>query len=182
MELKETPVSSELIYDGRIVRLMKDKVELVNGRIATREIVDHPGGVGFVPIDGDGNVYFVRQYRYAAGSTVLEIPAGKLERGEDPFSCAKRELREETGFSAGEYVYLGNFYPTPGYCKEKLHVYLALELTAGKTDPDEDEFLNVEKYPFSEALRLAVSGELPDAKTLIGLLLAEKVLAKRENA
>ena len=181
MELKELTVSSETLYEGKIVRLLKDKVALPNGKTSIREVVDHPGGVGIVPVDKDGNVYLVRQYRYAVGSTVLEIPAGKLERGEDPFLCAKRELGEETGFTAGEYVYLGNFYPTPGYCREKLHIYLALDLTAGETHPDEDEFLNVEKYPFNNALALAVSGALPDAKTLIGLLLAEKILVKREN-
>ena len=182
MELKETTLSGETLYEGKIVRLLKDKVALPNGKTSIREVVDHPGGVGIVPIDRDGNVYLVRQYRYAVGSTMLEIPAGKLERGEEPFLCAKRELGEETGFTAGEYVYLGKFYPTPGYCRELLHIYLALDLTSGETHPDEDEFLNVEKYAFKDALSLAVSGAIPDAKTLIGLLMAEKVLAERENA
>lgn len=181
MELKETTVSSETIYDGKIVRLLRDGITLPDGRAAVREVVDHPGGVGIVPIDGRGNVYLVRQYRYAVGEPVLEIPAGKLERGEDPFLCAKRELQEETGFTAGEYVYLGKFYPTPGYCRELLHVYLALDLTPGETRPDEDEFLTTEVLPFREALRRAVAGEMPDAKTLIGLLLAEKVLSAREK-
>ncbi len=179
MELRETTVSSEVLYDGKIVRLLKDKAELVNGRIVTREVVDHPGGVGILPVDEKGNVYLVRQFRYPVGDTMLEIPAGKLERGEDPFACARRELSEETGFEAAEYIYLGNFYPTPGYCKEKLHVYLALGLTAGATHPDEDEFLNVEVMPFSQALSRAQAGEMPDAKTLLGLLLGEKILKDR---
>ena len=181
MELKETTLSGETLYEGKIVRLLKDKVALPNGKTSIREVVDHPGGVGIVPIDGEGNVYLVRQYRYAVGSTVLEIPAGKLERGEDPFLCAKRELREETGFTAGEYVYLGKFYPTPGYCRELLHVYLALDLTPGETHPDEDEFVEVERCPLEEMVRRVLAGEITDAKTQIGILKTKLLLDQKEG-
>lgn len=176
MDYTETMVNSELIYDGRIIKVKNDTVRLHTGAESKREVVEHNGGVGILPIDDDNNAYLVRQFRYPFGEAVLEIPAGKLEVGEDPFECAARELSEETGFAAGEFTYLGRFYPSPGYCKETLHVYLARELKAGKIHLDENEYLDVVKYPFEELVRMVMDGEILDAKTIIGILKAKAIL------
>ncbi|MBE6948531.1 MAG: NUDIX hydrolase [Ruminococcaceae bacterium] len=176
MDYIETMVESDLIYDGRIIKVKNDTVRLHTGAIAKREVVVHNGGVGVIPIDADGNAYLVRQFRYPFGESVLEIPAGKLEIGEDPFECAVRELSEETGFTADEYTYLGRFYPTPGYCQETLHVYMARGLTAGKMHLDENEHLDVEKYPLKELVDMSMRGEILDAKTIIGILKANMVI------
>ena len=176
MDYIETMVSSDEIYNGRIIKVKNDTVQLHTGTIAKREVVVHNGGVGILPVDEEGNAYLVRQFRYPFGESVLEIPAGKLELGEDPFECAVRELSEETGFTAGEYTYLGRFYPSPGYCQETLHVYLARKLTKGEMHLDENEHLDVEKYSFSELIRMVMDGEILDAKTIIGILKAKMVI------
>ena len=165
----EKTLKREDIYVGRIITVHSDTVELCNGKTAGREVVDHRGGVSVVPVDGDGNVYLVRQYRYPVGDFLVEIPAGKLEAGEEPLTCAIRELSEETGFTAEKIEFLGQIWPTPGYCGEKLHIYMATGLQPGKTHPDEDEFLDVMKIPLEKAYAMAISGELSDAKTVIGL-------------
>ena len=180
MDYSEKKLSREDVYRGRIITVHVDEVELCNGRKSKREVVDHPGGVSIVPVDGRGNVYLVRQYRYPVGDSLLEIPAGKLEYGEDPLQCAVRELSEETGFSAGKYTYLGGVSPSPGYCRETIHIYLATELSAGQSHPDENEFLDVVKMPFADAFRLAASNEMTDGKTIIGLLRAAQYL-KQES-
>ena len=176
MDYVETMVNSDLVYDGRIIRVKSDTVSLVNGALAGREVVEHSGGVGIVPVDDEGNVYMVRQFRYPAGESLLEIPAGKLEYGEDPFECAVRELSEETGFTAGEYIDLGKFYPSPGYCKEILYIYLARDLKPGKMHLDENEFLDVVKFPLDELVQMAMENKLADAKTIIGILKAKNIL------
>lgn len=176
MDYIETMVESDLIYDGRIIKVKNDTVKLHTGAVSKREVVEHNGGVGILPVDADGNAYLVRQFRYPFGESVLEIPAGKLEVGEDPFECAVRELSEETGFTANEYTYLGRFYPSPGYCKETLHVYLARDLTKGEMHLDENEHLDVEKYSFDELIRMVMDGEILDAKTIIGILKAKMVI------
>ncbi len=178
MAFFEKQIKSDIKFQGKIVTVRTDEVELVNGHSAYREVVEHPGGVGIVAVDSDGQVLLVRQFRYPMGEELLEIPAGKLEYGEDPRECAERELSEETGYKAGCFVSLGEMYPSPGYCKEVLYAYLATELYPGKSHPDEDEFLSVEKMPFEKACELAVSGELKDAKTVIALLRAGKILKK----
>ncbi len=181
MEYTETTVSRQDIFTGRIVHLHVDKVRLIDGSSSTREIVEHDGGVTVIPVDEEGNVYCVRQFRYAFGESILETPAGKLEKGEDPFHCAVRELSEETGFTAENYVYLGEFYPSPGYCKEKLYAYLATGLKKGQAHLDQGEFLDVEKYPLDTLVDMAMDNKLYDAKTIIAVLKAKKYLDEQES-
>lgn len=176
MDMTEKKISSRLIYDGRILRLHVDTVELPNGAQALREVADHPGGVAIVAIDRDDNVLTVRQYRYAFSRVLEEIPAGKLERGEDPREAALRELKEETGATPERFIELGSLIPSPGAYGEVLHLYLAEGLSMGETSPDEDEFLDVCKTPFDEMVRRVAEGELTDAKTVAGIL---KVYALR---
>lgn len=178
MDMTEKKLSSKLIYDGRILRLHVDTVELPNGAQALREVADHPGGVAIVAIDSDGNVLTVRQYRYVFARVMEEIPAGKLEPGEDPRAAALRELREETGAVPERFSDLGALIVSPGAYGEVLHLYLAEGLTVGAQSPDEDEFLDVVRTPFDEMVRRVLSGELRDAKTVAGIL---KVYAMRQN-
>lgn len=179
MDYTEEKISCEDKYRGRIIYVHSDQVRLSDGAVARREIVEHSGGVAIIPVEEDGTVYCVRQYRYAVGDHVLEVPAGKLNQGEEPFSCAVRELSEETGLTADEYTFLGMFYPSPGYCREKLYIYLATGLHQGKAHLDQGEFLDVEKIPLSKLTDMAMSGELCDAKTIIAVLKAAKLLDKR---
>ena len=176
MELYEKTLRSEVIYAGKILHVHVDRVELPNGHTTSREIVDHPGGVGILALDGAGNILTVTQYRYAYHKTLLEIPAGKLERGEDPYQAALRELREETGATTEELTPLGEIYPTPGYCNEIIRLYLARDLSWGEMDLDDDEFLNVGRVPFGEMVERVLSGEIADAKTCIAVLKAKALL------
>ncbi len=170
MPFFEKTLTSEIKYKGRIITVKKDTVELENGKVTLREVVEHNGGVGIVALDDDGFVYFVRQYRYPMSEEMLEIPAGKLEDNESPEVCAVRELSEETGFEADSMICLGSLYPSPGYCREVLFVYLATGLRKGDQHLDEDEFLSVEKYTLKEAEEKVMNGEITDAKTVIGIL------------
>ena len=145
-------------------------------QVVGREVVEHPGGVAIIPVEEDGTVWCVRQFRYPIGREMLELPAGKLERGEDPFECAVRELSEETGLTADKYVNLGSFCTSPGFCTEVLHIYLALGLHRGDMHLDPGEFLNVEKYKLDELVRMVMACEIDDAKTIIGVLKAHKYL------
>ena len=172
MELIEKQLDSTQLYDGKIVRLYRDRVELPNGKEAFREVVRHPGGVIILPVDNEGCVRMVRQFRYPYGRVILEIPAGKLEYGEEPFSAAVRELSEEIGATAGNWTELGKLLPTPGFCDEVQHLYLARDLTFGEVHPDEDEFLEQVKLPFAEAYAMAADGRLQDSKTVVALLRA----------
>ena len=178
MDMTEKKVSSRLVYDGKILRLHVDTVELPNGRQALREVADHPGGVAIVAIDNDGNVLTVRQYRYVFSRVMEEIPAGKLERGENPRDAALRELKEETGATPERFTGLGPIVVSPGAYGEVLHLYLAEGLSMGATSPDEDEFLDLVKTPFSEMVRRVLDCELTDAKTVAGVL---KVYALRQR-
>lgn len=173
MDLTETTLDSERIYDGAIIHVRRDRVLLPNGRTSTREIVEHPGGVGILALDDDGTVLLVRQYRYAFGRTLLEIPAGKREPGEEAFVTARRELREETGATAGSWTPLGQLIASPGCYDEVLHLYLARELHFGDTQPDEDEFLSLERMPLGELYRRCMTGEITDAKTVCAALKAK---------
>lgn len=176
MELTEKQVDSRLVYQGIVVNVRMDHAQLPNGHIARREVVEHPGGVGILPLDEEGNLLLVRQFRYPFGRTLLEIPAGKLERGEDPRDCAVRELAEEVGAVAGELRSLGALLPSPGVYGETLHLFLARALTLGPAHPDEDEFLRVERLPFAQAVERILSNQLQDGKTVCAILKAKALL------
>ena len=175
MDLIETKLSSEVKFDGVILKLTVDDICLADGSPAKREVVHHPGGVGILPVDSDGMCYMVRQYRYGAGQAMLEIPAGKLEWGEDHYACAVRELSEETGFTADNMQYLGYFYPTPAYDTEKIHVYLATGLHTGESHLDTGEFLAVEKISLDTLLDMTMDGSIIDAKTIMAVLKAKRI-------
>lgn len=179
MELTEKTLSEEYIYQGRIIKVRRDEVELPNGHKSVREVVEHSGGVCVLPLTDKEEVIFVRQFRYPYKEVILEIPAGKRDHGEEsPLECGKRELAEETGAKAAKYTNLGELYPSPGYCGEVIYMFLATGLTFGDTNPDEDEFLNVEKIPFDKALDMVLSGEIKDSKTQCALLKAAVILRK----
>lgn len=173
MNFYETPISGRTVYNGLIVRVRMDTVALQNKKRVPREVVEHPGGVAIIPVDEDGGVTLVRQFRYPFMAECVEVPAGKLERGEEPAACAARELLEETGISAGQLIYLGCTYPSPGFCDEILHIYLARGLSQGIPNPDEDEFLNVEKLPLDDLIELIMKNEICDAKTIIAAFKAK---------
>lgn len=180
MDLTEKMLEHQTIFQGRIMTIQVDKVRLPNGKEAGREVCRHPGGVAVLPLAQDGTVTLVRQYRYPIARLLLELPAGKLERGEDPFPAAQRELSEETGFTAGEWTDLGSMYSSPGFCDEKLYLYLARDLTGASSHPDEDEFLDTVVMPFDELLERVLSGEIDDAKT-VAAALKTKLLLEREK-
>ena len=173
MDLTEKCLESREIYKGRILRLRVDTVALPYGKTSLREIVEHPGGVGILALDENRCVPMVTQYRYAFSRTLLEIPAGKREPGEDPLTTARRELREETGAEATHWQPLGAVLPSPGCYGEVLHLYLARDLTFGATHPDADEFLQVRRLPFDTLLARCLSGEIEDGKTVAAVLKAK---------
>ena len=177
MDMTEKTLASREVYRGRIIRVREDTVLLPNGKEGRREVVEHPGGVGILALDGD-DVLLVRQYRYAFSRVLTEIPAGKREPGEEPSVTARRELKEEIGAEAGKWTELGALIASPGCYGETLYLYLAQELTFGATHPDEDEFLDVLRMPFDQAVAQCMRGELTDAKTVAALLKA-KILLKR---
>ena len=173
MDLTEKTLSSEVIFEGRVLHIRKDTVQLPNGSEGIREVLDHPGGVCILALDDQKQVLMVSQYRYPYEQVITELPAGKLERGEDPDLAAIRELREETGASAGRFERLGELYPSPGYCGEIIRMYFADDLTFGNMDPDEDEFLHMERIPFDTLVERILSGEIKDAKTVAAVLKAK---------
>jgi len=164
------------IFEGKILRVYLDRVRLPNGKEAEREVVLHWGAVGMVPLDEDGHIFLVRQFRHATGKDLVEIPAGKLAAGEDPLDCARRELMEEIGYSAGEWTKLAAFYTSPGFSDETLHLFLARGLLAGKANPDEDEFLEIMRVPLVESMAMITRGEIEDSKTICGLALTSLLL------
>ena len=172
----EREISRNTVYAGRIVNVRSDIAEIHGGKQVGREVVEHPGGVCIIPVDADKKFWCVRQFRYPFMETLLEFPAGKLEYGEDPAACALRELQEETGLIPESLVYLGPLYPSPGYLNEILHLYLAQTLTQGEANPDEGEFLTVEKHSAKALLDMAAKNQLPDAKTVAGLFRAIQYL------
>jgi len=173
MAFFEKQVESETVYEGLIVNVRRDVAELQNGKRAKREVVVHPGGVGIVALTDEGKVLMVRQYRYPMEVEMLEIPAGKLDNGEDPFECAVRELSEETGYSAKKWVDFGEIYPSPGFCKETLYLFLAMELEPGEMHLDENELLSVEEIEIDELMEQIMANKLGDAKTVIGIMKAK---------
>lgn len=166
----EKQTASKLVYDGKIIRLKVDTVELENGNSATRELVEHPGGVCVLATDQNGDILFVSQFRYPFGQVLLELPAGKLEPGEDPETCGRRELSEECGCTADVFEPLGLLYPTCAYLNEVIHIFYARGLTFTGQHLDPDEFLTVQRIPVQKAVEMVLSGEIADAKTQIGIL------------
>ncbi len=169
-ELAESKETSTTLFTGKIVRLEYDEVRLPNGKMATREVIRHRGAVAVVALTDEGEILLERQYRYPHAEVLWEIPAGKLEAGEDPAEAVKRELQEETGAVAKEWRSLGMFYPSPAILDEKIRLYLARGLTFGKRHLDEDEFLAVERVPLARAVEMILCGEIPDGKTQAAVL------------
>lgn len=164
-------VRSEVEFQGKAFAVRRDEVLLPDGKMMRVEVVEHPGAITLVPVDETGRIVFVRQYRHAAGLSLLELPAGTLNAGEDPQACARRECREETGMAPGRLIPLGQFFMAPGYSSELTSMYLALDLTPAPLAPDEDEDLKVEPLTPDQVDALVASGELRDAKSLAGLYL-----------
>lgn len=166
MELYEKTLNSKMLYDGKVIRVTLDEVELPDGKHAMREVVNHGGGVCIVALDENNEIYFVRQFRYPYHEVVLEIPAGKLEKdGSTPLENGIRELKEEVGAIGKNYHFLGELYPSPGYTSEIIYLYCCRVDSLGKDCPDEDEFLNVEKIPMEKAVEMILQGEIKDSKT-----------------
>lgn len=176
-DLIEKTLKSEKIFDGTLLHVRRDTALLPNGQQATREWIQHPGASAVLPVLPDGQVILVRQYRYPVGRVTLEIPAGKLDApDEDPLDCAKRELSEETGYSAETINKLTTIGTTVGFSNEYIHIYQATGLTPGEQHPDEDEFLNVVRVPLAEAIEMTQDGRIFDAKTIVALLMYKEGL------
>ena len=176
MEFQEEMVSQETVYEGVIVNVRRDKARLMDGRITNREVVEHPGGVAVFAMDDQGRVALVRQYRYPMGEETLELPAGKLEPGEDPRDSGLRELAEETGLVPGTFEDMGCLYSSPGILAERIYLYFAKDLTQGPTHPDDGEFVETVWLPYQDLVDKARRGEIKDGKTLVGILKASFLL------
>ncbi len=176
VHLSEKTVDKEVVFEGRIITVRKDKAELEDGSVVGRELVIHSGGVCVVPLTNDNKVIMVRQFRYAFGEPLLEIPAGKLEKAEEHRRAALRELEEETGAHCGRFEYLGVCYPSVAYLTEKIHMYLARDLEFGSSHTDAGEFLDVLEVPLDEAVQMVMDGKIPDAKTQIALLKTKMIV------
>ncbi len=179
--LIERVATTRRIYEGRIVRLREDTAELADGRTVLREVVEHTEVAAIVPVDSDGNIILVRQYRLPAREALLEIPAGGAEDSEGIEEAAQRELREETGYRAGRLERLCGFFVSPGYCTEFIHVFLAADLVEDPTDGDPDEVIALERMPLADATRLIDAGEIKDGKSIIGLLLASQRIGNKSS-
>ena len=177
--LAEVKTDSLEIFDGVILHVFKDTVKLPNGNPATREVIRHVGAVGVIPVTDDGKVIVERQFRYPLNRVITEIPAGKLDSfTEDRLSAAKRELEEETGYTAKEWIDMGDYYPTPAYCDERITLYLARGLALGQRHLDEDEFLNFEAVPLETLVEQVMDGTITDGKTQVAILKAARLLGK----
>ena len=180
MELTEKKISRKVIYEGKIINVYNDTVLLPNGKETHRELVEHHGGVCVAALTDEGNLLFVRQFRYPYGRVLLELPAGKLEKGEDPLSAGMRELEEECGVVAEKVFPMGTVYPTVAYCTEIIHLFLAQGLSKTRQHLDDGEFLSVEEIPLKEAVKLVMNGEISDSKTVALILKTEKLLAEEK--
>lgn len=179
MHLSEKTLKVEDIYNGKIMKVTRDTVELENGDTAYREVVHHSGGVCIVPVTDEGEVLMVKQFRYPFKEVLLEVPAGKREAGEDPLECGIRELREECGATAEKVVPLGKLYPTVAYDTEIIYMYLATGLSFSQQQLDEDEFLDVVRMPLDRACEMVMNDEIPDSKTQLALLKAQRILKEK---
>lgn len=180
MLFEEKTMKSEKIYEGKVVNLRIDTVELPDKKYSKREIVEHPGAVGIIPVTSDDCIILVKQFRKAVEKFLLEIPAGKLEVNEEPRETATRELKEETGYDANKMEYLLEFYTSPGFSNEKVHLFLASELAGGDPCPESGEFIETVKVNIEDLLKMVDRGEIVDSKTIIGINLANKYINKRK--
>ncbi len=176
MDYKETTISEESIYEGNIINVQRLTVKLPDGRQATRDIVKHPGASAVIALNENEEMYMVRQFRKPLEAVSLEIPAGKLDYGEDPFVCAKRELKEETGLTADNVTRVISIHSTPGFSDEILHIYAATFLKEGESCADDDEFISTEKYTVKQLLHMILEGKITDSKSIIGIFLADKII------
>ena len=179
MELTEKTIKSEKIFEGNIIKVRVDTVELPDGSESTREIVEHPGGVAVIAIDENEDVLMVRQYRKPFDKVCFEVPAGKLDAGEETLNCGVRELEEETGMKADNIEYLGKFMLSPGFCREWIYIYLATGLKQGTVNLDEGEFVEVEKHKLSDLVDMVMDNSIKDAKTVMGILKANEYLRRK---
>ncbi len=175
---EEKTTKENLVYSGRVIKVFELEIENHKNEIAKREVARHSGGACIIPIDDDGNVYTVMQYRKPIEQNTIEIPAGKLEPGEDPLECAIRELKEEAGLEATEITSLGFIYPTPGYCDEILYIYMARNLKIGDSNPDPGEYLTCNKINISTCIEMVENGKINDGKTVVAILRAARILGK----
>lgn len=178
MEFFEKTLESNEIFDGRVIRVILDKVELQDGHKSIREVVEHPGGVCVAALTEDDELLFVKQFRYPYKEVVLELPAGKLEKGQTPLENGKRELLEETGAVGSGYISLGKLYPSPGYCGEIIHMYFCRIAHFEEQKLDEGEFLNVLKIPLNKAVEMVLNNEIPDSKTQTAILKTAMMIDK----
>lgn len=174
MTFEEKTLSSEMIYSGRIINLRKDKVTVVNGT-SSREVVEHNGGVVLIAVTDEKKMVMVRQYRKPAKKVMFEVPAGKIDPNEEPEVTAKRELKEETGYTAGSVKYICKFYPSVGYSEEVLHLYFCSDLVKGDTAFDDNEAIDIEEYGIEELFNMVMRGEIDDAKTIIAIMYAREL-------
>jgi len=181
MVFEEKTISSEMIYEGRILNLRRDKVHVKDNQTSYREIVEHNGGVALAAVTPEGKMVMVRQYRKAAEKAVLEVPAGKIEKDEDHRLTAERELKEETGYSAGKIEYITSFYSSIGYSTEVIYLYYATDLTPGETDFDDNESIEILEYNLTELKDMIFSREIEDSKTIAAILLVESIVEKEKT-
>ena len=178
MDFSEKTINTDYKFIGEIIKLRVDTVTTPSGNTATRELVEHPGGVAVVALTDDHKIIMEWQYRRPFDRNVYEIPAGKRDIGEDPLSCGKRELEEETGFKAKKFTYLGSMLPTPGFCSEVLHMYVATGLYEGHVKRDQDEFLELEQVPIESVVEKILNGEIVDAKTCVAVLKVNELIRR----
>lgn len=171
-------INSEKVFSGKIIDVFRDTIKLPNGKSTVREVVSHVGAAAVIPIDDDGNIVFVRQYRHPVKKHVLEIPAGTLEDGEEPLTCAIRELEEETSFKSDKFTFITKMCTSIGFCNEIISIYLAENLKEGSFNLDEDEFVEIEKYSLKESIEKIFNGEIIDSKTMVAILAYRQMLNK----